>query len=78
MTGFVSAEGLTSNPDNIHFNTKSLLEFGARYYEEFKKLEDKSQVLLKRVKRSTLFALRWSFYKIKKDLSFLKSLCFLE
>ena len=44
MTGFVSAEGLTSNPDNLHFNAKSLREFGLRYYEEFEKYEDKSKV----------------------------------
>ena len=41
--GFVSAVGLTANPDNLHFNSKSLRELGLRYYEEFKKLEDKSR-----------------------------------
>lgn len=41
-TGFVSAEGLTPNGDNLHFNAKSLLAFGVRYYEEFKKLENTS------------------------------------
>ncbi len=44
MTGFVSAEGLTSNPDNLHFNTKSLITFGLRYYDVFKTLEDKTKV----------------------------------
>lgn len=44
MTGFVSAEGLDSNPDFLHFSAKSLREFGVRYYEEFKKLEDKNKV----------------------------------
>ena len=40
MVGFVSADGLTSNSfDAIHFNTKSLLEFGRRYYQEFKRFE---------------------------------------
>ncbi len=43
-TGFVSAEGLTSNPDLLHFDAKSLREFGVRYYEEFKKLENKNRV----------------------------------
>lgn len=37
--GFVSAEGLEANPDNLHFCAKALSEFGLRYYEEFKKLE---------------------------------------
>lgn len=36
---FVSAEGLGSNPDKLHFNAESLKEFGLRYYEEFKKLD---------------------------------------
>ena len=44
MTSFVSAEGLQSNQDNLHFCSKSLREFGLRYYEEFKKYEDKNKV----------------------------------
>lgn len=42
--GYVSAEGLTSNPDYLHFCAKSLREFGLRYYEVFKKLEDPNKV----------------------------------
>jgi len=38
MIGFASAEGLTSNPDNLHFNAQSLYTFGLRYFEEFEKL----------------------------------------
>ncbi len=33
-TGFVSAEGLTANSDNLHFNAASLYEFGLRYFNE--------------------------------------------
>lgn len=44
MTGFVSAEGLTSNPDNLHFNSSSLYEFGKRYFEVFETLRDKNKV----------------------------------
>ena len=44
MTGFVSAEGLGANPDNLHFSAKALREFGLRYYEEFKKIEKKDRV----------------------------------
>ena len=33
--GFVSAEGLTSNPDHLHFNAASLYEFGLRYFDVF-------------------------------------------
>lgn len=38
MVGFVSAEGLTSNPDNLHLNAKSLYTFGERYYEALEAL----------------------------------------
>lgn len=37
LVGFASATGLAPNPDNIHFNSSSLREFGLRYYEEYKK-----------------------------------------
>ena len=43
-TAFVSAEGLGSNPDLLHFSAQALREFGLRYYEEFCKLEDKNKV----------------------------------
>lgn len=45
MTGFVSAAGLTANPDNLHFNAASLYEFGLRYFEEFETLQIRSNVL---------------------------------
>ncbi len=48
MTGFVSAEGLTSNPDILHFSAKSLRELGVRYYSEFKKLEKKDKVFIEK------------------------------
>lgn len=35
---FVSAEGLGDKGDNLHFSAKALREFGLRYYEAFKKL----------------------------------------
>ncbi len=44
MTGFVSAEGLGANPDNLHFNAQALREFGLRYYTEFLKYEDPNKV----------------------------------
>ena len=36
---YVSANGLTSNLDLLHFNTKSLQEFGKRYFEAFESLK---------------------------------------
>ena len=44
MTAFVRADGLKSNPDYLHFSAEALREFGVRYYEEFKKIEDKNKV----------------------------------
>ena len=48
MCGFVSAEGLTANPDNLHFSAKALREFGERYYREFLKLEDKNKLFVEK------------------------------
>ena len=44
MTAFVRADGLKSNPDYLHFSAEALREFGVRYYNEFKKIEDKNKV----------------------------------
>lgn len=44
MTGFVPAQGLKPNPDNLHFCAESLREFGLRYYRVFQSLEDKNKV----------------------------------
>ncbi len=56
MTGFVSAEGLGGNPDNMHFSAEALREFGVRYYNEFLKLEDKNKVFTE--KATPDFAIR--------------------
>lgn len=48
MTGFVSAKGLGGNPDNLHFSSKALREFGVRYYNEFVKIEDKNKVFMEK------------------------------
>lgn len=42
---FISAQGLTSNPDKLHFDHRSLQEFGLRYYAAFRSVEDTSQTL---------------------------------
>lgn len=39
MMGFVSAKGLLSNSDYLHFSAAALRELGLRYYEKFKELE---------------------------------------
>lgn len=48
MTGFVSAEGLGANPDLLHFSAKALREFGVRYYEQFRKLEDPKKIFVEK------------------------------
>jgi len=42
-TAFASAEGLMSNPDNLHFCHRSLQEFGLRYYAAFQTVENKDR-----------------------------------
>ena len=44
LTGFVSAEGLTANPDNLHFNAPSLHAFGMRYYKAYEANKDGNKV----------------------------------
>ncbi len=41
---FVSADGLTSNPDFVHFDAKSQREFGKRYAEAYLKLLESKKV----------------------------------
>ena len=44
FSAFASAEGLTANPDLLHFDHNSLRKFGRRYYEAFKTLESKELI----------------------------------
>lgn len=48
MTGFVPADGLAPNADNLHFSARALREFGLRYYSVFTQLEDKNKVFLEK------------------------------
>lgn len=36
--GFVSAAGLTSNPDNLHFSASALYDFGRRYLDVYESM----------------------------------------
>lgn len=40
---FVNSDGLTCNPDKVHFDAASLREFGKRYFEAYLKLTDAKQ-----------------------------------
>ena len=42
------AVGLTANPDNLHFNAKSLYEFGHRYFEVFEELRDENKAFVEK------------------------------
>lgn len=42
--GYVSAEGLTANPDQLHFNAASLHEFGLRYFEVYQKYRNSDKI----------------------------------
>lgn len=42
-SAFVSSEGLTDKGDQTHFDTRSLREFGRRYAEAFRRLDEKEQ-----------------------------------
>ena len=44
MMAYVSAAGLPSNSDNLHFSAAGLREFGLRYYAAFQTLERKDKV----------------------------------
>lgn len=45
--GFVSAEGLASNPDNLHFSSEALYEFGIRYFDAHKQLCGQAAISIK-------------------------------
>ena len=47
-TGFVSAAGLGSNPDHLHFNAEALYEFGQRYFDMFETLCDPNKVFFEK------------------------------
>lgn len=42
--GYVGAEGLKPNADNLHFSAAALYEFGLRYFGEFERLVDPNRV----------------------------------
>ncbi len=59
MTGFADASGLKPNDDNLHFCSDALYEFGLRYYEEFRKLENKNKVFTEKATQDS--AIRTQF-----------------
>lgn len=54
LVGFASAEGLTANPDNLHFNAQSLYDFGLRYFEAFEKLNKQTAPAKKSSKKEDI------------------------
>jgi hypothetical protein len=53
LAAFVSSDGLTSKPDNIHFNSASLREFGKRYAAALAALEPEASAASRRPANST-------------------------
>lgn len=54
---FVSAEGLESNPDRLHFNAAALKELGVRYYRAYTKFDgvnERSKVLCVNTERKAM------------------------
>ena len=49
MTAIASAEGLSANEDKLHFNAKSLYEFGIRYFEQFDKIKNPNKIFEEKV-----------------------------
>lgn len=47
--GIVSAKGLGSNADKLHFSSDALHEFGLRYFEVFEALRDPNKVFTEKV-----------------------------
>lgn len=45
LVAFADATGLTANPDNLHFNAKSLHEFGLRYFEEYERIASERKLI---------------------------------
>ncbi len=46
--GFVSAQGLGANPDNLHFSAAALHDFGLRYFNELEKHRDPDKVFVEK------------------------------
>lgn len=46
FVAFADATGLTANSDNLHFNSKSLYEFGLRYFEQYEKISSGRKLVL--------------------------------
>lgn len=46
--GFVPADGLKPNEDNLHFSAPALYEFGERYFKKFEELRDPGKVFLEK------------------------------
>ncbi|SFN56641.1 protein of unknown function [Chryseobacterium oleae] len=78
---FVSAKGLTANPDNIHFNAVSQRKFGVRYFKAFQEknhileaLPDEDQIIetihqkpLTKNEKHELLQVQWAMGTISAD-----------
>ena len=70
---FVSAEGLTSNPDGIHIDAVSQRKFGLRYFEAFSK---KQHILEQLINENELLELSYSRTYTKTEKMYINSMDF--
>lgn len=70
---FVTASGLTSNPDGIHINAVSQRKFGLRYFESFSK---KQHVLEPLANENELLELSYSREHTKTEKMYINSMDF--
>lgn len=70
---FVTAEGLTSNPDGIHINAISQRKFGLRYFEAF---SNKKHVLKPLINENELVNSSCSITHTKSEKIYIKSMDF--
>ena len=70
---FVTAVGLTSNPDGIHIDAVSQRKFGLRYFEAFSK---KQHILEQLINENELLELRYSRTYTKTEKMYINSMDF--
>ena len=70
---FVTAVGLTSNPDGIHIDAVSQRKFGLRYFEAFSK---KQHILEQLINENELLELSYSRTYTKTEKMYINSMDF--
>ena len=64
---FVPADGLGANPDNLHFNTEALREFGRRYFDAY--LKDNPELIKAKEREAVEEYTEAKLEEMKKNLA---------